>query len=182
MTRSAMSARTLSSHTGRVTCLSISADGHLLASGSDDGKVMLWRLDATTQEDQHNPIRTLDHRGKVTNVQFALPPPGLADPDRYRPSVCLAQALQKVQQVRKEDQSCSSSVMSTVINRETIEMDFGEEDSEEESSPTPAPASAVNGGNCETMNGASDEVKRLTKTNLRLYQMLKKNILSNASQ
>lgn len=55
-------------HTKRVTCLSVSASGQFLVSGSDDCTIKVWNT-STGQ-----CLRTLTHKGTVTNA-FIVPLP-----------------------------------------------------------------------------------------------------------
>lgn len=55
-----------SSHTKAVSCLSVSLNGELLMSGSNDEQVILWHI-ASRQ-----PVRFLRHKGAITNAFFTL--------------------------------------------------------------------------------------------------------------
>jgi len=57
----------LTGHDGAVRSVSYSSDGHLLASGSDDGTVRIW--DTLTGEEKISPMRSGD--GAVLSVDFA---------------------------------------------------------------------------------------------------------------
>ncbi|XP_022087826.1 WD repeat-containing protein 18-like isoform X2 [Acanthaster planci] len=56
-------------HSKPVTCLSVSMDGTLLVSGSQDNTACIWHINSKQQ------IRTLNHKGAVSNVKFT-PSPG----------------------------------------------------------------------------------------------------------
>jgi len=88
---------TWSSHTGQVTCLSLSMDGGTLASGGDS-VVHLW----DTQSGQ--VIRSLPHKEEVTHVQFTATPPALVDQGRWCPARKIV-SLQKG--CNKENFSCA---------------------------------------------------------------------------
>lgn len=60
-------------HTRQVTCLSVSLDGTTVASGSDDTTVRIW------SSSSRQCLRTLPHKGPVTNVVIAIPPPGTSN-------------------------------------------------------------------------------------------------------
>ncbi|CAG4937921.1 unnamed protein product [Parnassius apollo] len=55
-----------SSHTKAVTCLSVSLDGETLMSASNDELVILWHIKS------RQPIRTIRHKGPITNAFFTL--------------------------------------------------------------------------------------------------------------
>lgn len=62
-------------HTGNVTCLSTSLDGESLLSGGIDGNVLLWHIGSKQL------IRTMPHKGIVTNAFFRLAPAVMFDQD-----------------------------------------------------------------------------------------------------
>lgn len=53
-------------HTKGVTCLSVSLDGEILMSGSNDESVILWHIQS------RQPLRTIRHKGAITNAFFTL--------------------------------------------------------------------------------------------------------------
>ncbi|XP_036597378.1 WD repeat-containing protein 18 [Trichosurus vulpecula] len=62
-------------HRNQVTCLSVSADGSLLLSGSHDETVRLWDIQSK------QCIRTVSHKGPVTNAFIVLAPASMFNPD-----------------------------------------------------------------------------------------------------
>jgi len=62
---------TLNGHEAAVTCLTVSLDGRLLASGGHDGHLIMW--DAPSGQ----MLRTLAHRGPVTAALLVLAPRNL---------------------------------------------------------------------------------------------------------
>lgn len=64
-----------SGHKNLVTCLSTSLDGESLLSGSSDENVMLWHIPSKQL------IRTLSHKGLITNAFFTLTPKSMFDHD-----------------------------------------------------------------------------------------------------
>jgi len=79
---------TWSSHKDAITKLSLSMDACTLASGGQDSNVHLW----DTPSGQI--IRSLQHKSKVTHVQFIATPPALINKDLWNPRLKLV-ALQK---------------------------------------------------------------------------------------
>ncbi|XP_026501269.2 WD repeat-containing protein 18 [Vanessa tameamea] len=53
-----------SSHTKAVTCLSISLNGDILMSGSNDEQLILWHIRS------RQPVRIIRHKGPITNAFF----------------------------------------------------------------------------------------------------------------
>uniref|UniRef100_A0A8C9V7Q3 WD repeat-containing protein 18 n=1 Tax=Scleropages formosus TaxID=113540 RepID=A0A8C9V7Q3_SCLFO len=69
-------------HRNLVTCLSVSMDGTLLLSGSHDETARLWDIQSKQS------IRTINHKGPVTNASIILAPANMFLPDS-RPAVPL---------------------------------------------------------------------------------------------
>ncbi|XP_077464112.1 WD repeat-containing protein 18 [Stigmatopora argus] len=74
--------RTFKGHRKMVTCLSVSMDGTLLASGSHDESVRLWDVQSK------QCVRCFAHKGPVTNAILAVAPANMFLPDS-RPSAPL---------------------------------------------------------------------------------------------
>ncbi|XP_034611313.1 WD repeat-containing protein 18 [Trachemys scripta elegans] len=62
-------------HRNQVTCLSVSTDGSLLLSGSHDETVRLWDIQSK------QCLRTVNHKGPVTNAFITLAPANMFNPD-----------------------------------------------------------------------------------------------------
>ncbi|KAK2705816.1 WD repeat-containing protein 18-like [Artemia franciscana] len=58
--------KTFFGHTGPITCLTVSRDGTLIASGSTDNSVILWDISSK------NRLRTFLQKGAITNLKFRL--------------------------------------------------------------------------------------------------------------
>jgi len=69
-------------HRNLVTCLSVSMDGTLLLSGSHDETVRLWDIQSKQS------IRTINHKGAVTNASIIPAPANMFLPDS-RPGIPL---------------------------------------------------------------------------------------------
>lgn len=70
------------SHSKAVTCLSVSLDGETLMSSSSDEQVILWHIHSK------QPIRTIRHKGSVTNAYFTINFPAIYQQD-FSPSIIL---------------------------------------------------------------------------------------------
>ncbi|KAJ8040130.1 WD repeat-containing protein 18 [Holothuria leucospilota] len=58
-------------HSKAVTCLSVSLDGSMLLSGSEDNTARVWHITS------RQCVRTMAHKGAVTNARFIMMPPCL---------------------------------------------------------------------------------------------------------
>ncbi|XP_026751609.1 WD repeat-containing protein 18 [Galleria mellonella] len=73
---------TFHGHTKIVNCLSVSLDGETLMSGSSDEQVILWHIPSL------QPIRTIRHKGPVTNAFFTVNFPAIFEQD-FSPNIIL---------------------------------------------------------------------------------------------
>lgn len=73
---------TFTSHSKAVTCLSVSLDGETLMSSSSDEQVILWHIRSK------QTIRTIRHKGSVTNAFFTVNFPAIYHQD-FSPNVIL---------------------------------------------------------------------------------------------
>lgn len=62
-------------HEKQVTCLRVTMDGCQLVSGSHDHKVKIWDIFSG------QCLRTIEHKGPVTNAKLTMAPPGIVNPD-----------------------------------------------------------------------------------------------------
>ncbi|XP_062578504.1 WD repeat-containing protein 18-like [Saccostrea cucullata] len=62
-------------HEKQVGCLCITMDGCQLISGSNDNKVKIWDIFSG------QCMRTIEHKGPVTNTLLTMVPPGIVNPD-----------------------------------------------------------------------------------------------------
>lgn len=69
-------------HGDAVTCLSVSLDGKTLMSGSHDELMVLWHIPS------RQPLRTIRHKGSITNAFFTDNYPAFFKPE-FTPSVIL---------------------------------------------------------------------------------------------
>lgn len=73
---------TFVSHTKVVSCLSVSLDGETLLSGSSDEQVILWHIPS------RQPVRTIKHKGPVTNAFFTVNYPAIFQQE-FSPNIVL---------------------------------------------------------------------------------------------
>ena len=97
---SLQSSSSLSGHSGPVTQLTLSADGHTLASADSSGSCNIWDVSSG------QVVRTISHSAAITHLEFILTPHSLVDRDVWSPAVKLV-PLQKGLQHQGEKFQCN---------------------------------------------------------------------------
>lgn len=99
-----------SGHTKAVTCLAISLDEQTLMSGSEDSNVITWNIQSRSL------LKTLPHKGPITNAVFILTPRVMFDREAK-----LELITKNFQRMKDSAESKESEVIEVSI---TPEMDF----------------------------------------------------------
>lgn len=163
-------------HTGAVTCLSTSLDGENLLSGGHDSNVLLWHIPSKQL------IRTMAHKGSITNTFFRLAPAVMFDQDT---KLSMISGNLK----RMIDGEDSEDYVVEVLIKQTIELDdqsglreplwnnfFKSANNLETFIPADKDVSHKNGPGPNDANSMSElenlraEVKKLKRVNKELYQ------------
>ena len=158
---------TFKGHTSIVTCLSVSMDGQVLASGSEDSNVKLWHIKS------RQCIRVLPHKGSITTLFFMLPKRGMLTPEHFQADRTLA-LLEK-------------TVMDkNVINSDIFSLDIISSNGEKEPVKEFSARTFLSSGsssdsgsfkNTHTDEVDHDQVKHLKSINHKLYEAAVKAIL-----
>ncbi|XP_013403336.1 WD repeat-containing protein 18 [Lingula anatina] len=158
-------------HSKQVTCLSVNMDSSLLVSGSHDCSVKLWDIQS------RQCIRTLAHKGPVTNLVISPTPPGVSSSE-WKTSLPLQQF--KRQLFTAEDQAEDQTLH---IKIKRSKRDEGEKGSSgtfvehcllEEGLQT---LGSTKGSNSEETHELKAHIAQLQTANKELYQFTMKNIL-----
>lgn len=91
-------------HDQQVTCLAMSKEGDKLISGSDDCNVKIWDISSG------QCIRTLPHKGAVTNVLISPVTPAMLNPN-YKPTRLLGQLKRNLQSVDEEGETVGTVLL-----------------------------------------------------------------------
>lgn len=157
-------------HSGTVTTLSISLDGETLLSGSNDENVCVWHIPS------RQLIRTLPHKGPITNAFFLLTPKHMFDQETK-----LHLPINNFKRMMDQQGNEDNDVIEMLVT-ESLEMD----------DVNGAEVIFVNGGAAKEVgstNGYSKiddtedvaalkaEVQRLKKINKELFQYATTNLL-----
>lgn len=152
-------------HKGPVTTLSISLDGESLISGGNDENVLFWHIPSKQL------IRTLPHKGTVTNAFFTLAPRAMFDQE-----VKLTLITNNFKRMLDNDASNDDHVVEVLVKHAIVD------DSPVGSVPTaytltddlPATGST---DQLQELESLRNEVKRLRKANKDLYEYSAKFLL-----
>lgn len=92
-------------HTKAITCLSVSLDGETLMSGSNDEHVILWHIPS------RQPIRTIRHKGPITNGFFTVNLPAI-----FQSEFCPDLVLHSLERTLEKD-SDEATEIEVLINK-----------------------------------------------------------------
>jgi len=168
-------ANTFKGHNKAVRCLALSVSGQVMASGSDDFDVRVWDVKSGLS------LRTLTHKGPLTNVRFQQVIPGLlGDPmsgTSFKPNASLMP-------FSKMQGSDDSTEIELIVRDPGVPSAFEENFYECQDQKKLV---YLNGDMSERSNGADQEetldnpeVSKLKEINLQLYQQALKSILSTS--
>lgn len=99
-----------SGHTKAVTCLAVSLDEQTLLSGSEDCNVITWNIQSRSM------LKTLQHKGAITNVKFILTPKAMFDRE-----IKLELITKSFQRMRENTDTVEGEVFEFIT---TPEMDY----------------------------------------------------------
>lgn len=159
-----------SGHTKAVTCLAVSLDGQTLMSGSEDSNVITWNIQSRSL------LKTLPHKGAITNAIFILTPRVMFDREA------------KLELITKNFQRMKDNA--DARENEVIELMMSTEMDDSAYRPLPERFSNVSyhGSNSlQTSNGSNDseveklrlEIERLKKVNKELFEFSAKNVMKS---
>jgi pre-rRNA-processing protein IPI3 len=143
-------------HTGPITCLSVSLDGETLLSGSADENVSIWNIRSK------QIIRTLPHKGAITNAFFTLAPKSMFDPETKL--TLLASNFQRQVQENAFENHTVELLVTNSLRSEAVEVGGG-------------PAGGSSSGNSTEIDKLRAEIKELKQSNKELYEFSVKNVL-----
>lgn len=164
-------------HKGAVKCVSCSLDGETLMSGGVDESVLIWHIPS------RQLIRTLTHKGAITNAFFCLAPRAMFDQEV---KLTLISSNFK-RMIDTEAAVADNHVVEIMV---TGEADYGMligssvGFTELTTLTSPTVGATRNGhaggdGSLQELDALRAEVKNLKRANKDLYQFSVKNILKN---
>lgn len=154
-------------HTKAITCLAISLDEQTLMSGSEDCNVITWNIQSKSL------LKTLPHKGAITNAVFILTPRVMFD--REAKLELITRNFQRMKESADTQDTETIDVMVTPemdgSNFISISGNFGGVD---KSSQTLM--GAVNGNEVDKLKA---EIERLKKVNKDLFEFSAKNVMKS---
>lgn len=153
-------------HKGSVTALSISLDGDSLISGGSDENVLLWHIPSKQL------IRTLPHKGAITNAFFTLAPKSMFDQE-----VKLTLITNNFKRMMDGDETGDSHIVEVLVKQAIVDDsgDFSAQNSRGGFGEESGAGSADQRRELETLR---EEVKQLQKANKKLYEFSMKQLLT----
>lgn len=153
-------------HQGSVTCLSISLDGETLLSGGTDENVLVWHIPSKQL------IRTLPHKGKITNAFFTLTPPSMFNQEKK-----LTLIANNFQRMINSNLDADDHVVETMITNEyEEECEFNLVQDPVENVIIRERKNSVNDNSSE-IEILKNEIQKLKKANRELYEYNVKKII-----
>lgn len=149
-------------HTKAITCLSNSIDGELLMSGSADETVKIWHIVS------RQCLRTIPHKGHVTNAFFTLMPKHMLSHD-YKPSVILC-SFQK-----NDTSELYEHSVEIFMPHDIMIEDY---DRNIDDAPINELANVVENGDKNNAENLNNEIKMLKTVNAELYKLAVKEIFN----
>lgn len=156
-----------SGHTKAVTCLAVSLDGQTLMSGSEDTNVITWNIQSRSL------LKTLPHKGAITNAIFILTPRVMFDREAK-----LELITKNFQRMKENAEARENEVIEIMV---TAEMDDSAYRLLPDIFSTEKKASNTtsHGSNDTEVNKLRAEIERLKKVNQELFEFSAKNVLKS---
>lgn len=133
---------TLIGHDKKIACLDLNSSGRILASGSEDSRVIIWDTESAQM------LRQLELKSPVTNLKFVLSSENMFA-QNFKPGIVLKSLERSL--------NADNSFAVAVVQREDI--CFSDEESEEKSSQRP-----------ERLNTLETELETVKIINQQLYE------------
>lgn len=158
-------------HTKAITCLAVSLDEQTLMSGSDDQNVMTWNIQSRSL------LKTLPHKGAITNAIFILTPQVMFDREAK-----LELITRNFQRMKDGPEARENEVIDIMVTPEMDDSSYKHQQN----------IFSYVSNKCQPVNGATSsmsndseveqlkaEVERLKKVNKELFEFSAKNVLQN---
>lgn len=158
-------------HTKAITCLAVSLDEQTLMSGSEDSNVITWNIQSRSL------LKTLPHKGAITNAVFILTPRVMFDREAK-----LELITRNFQRMKDNAEAHESEVIDVIV---TPEMDDSSYSLLPNIFTSNRGKKQVENGSTVSVNNDNEveklraEVERLKKVNKELFEFSAKNVMKS---
>lgn len=156
-------------HSKAITCLAISLDEQTLMSGSEDQNVMTWNIQSRSL------LKTLPHKGAITNAIFILTPQVMFDREAK-----LELITKNFQRMKDGPEASENEVIDITVTAEMNDSSYQLLPDIFSSAfiqiPTVNSTIAVNDNEIDKLRA---EVERLKKVNKELFEFSAKNVMNS---
>lgn len=157
-------------HSKAITCLAVSLDEQTLMSGSEDSNVMTWNIQSRSL------LKTLPHKGPITNAIFILTPHVMFDRE-----VKLELITKNFQRMKDNAEAMESEVIELMVSPEMDEYcllpDIFSSSTGRSGGITNMSSMPSNGSNDNEVERLRAEVEKLKKVNKELFEFSSKNVM-----
>lgn len=157
-------------HTKAITCLAVSLDEQTLMSGSDDCSVITWNIQSRSL------LKTLPHKGAITNAIFILTPRVMFDREAK-----LELITRNFQRMKDNAETHESETIDVMVTPEMDDSNYSllPDIFSSNRRKVQAENGATNGSNDNEVDKLRAEVERLKKVNKELFEFSAKNVMKS---
>lgn len=154
-------------HTKSITCLSVSLDDQILMSGSEDCNVITWNIQSRSL------LKTLPHKGSITNAIFILTPKVMFDREAK-----LELVTKNFQRMMDNSEARDQETIDVMITHSLYEQLNGTSNSMNGLNFNRSYVTSVSNGTSDgEVEKLKAEIERLKKINKELFEFSAKNVL-----
>ncbi|XP_055371170.1 WD repeat-containing protein 18 [Condylostylus longicornis] len=161
----------LGHNSNSVTCLDLSLDGKMLASGGKDNNVYLWDI-ASKQV-----LRVISHRGPITNIKFIL-----CGRNTFNAEINFNLIISNLKRMKDNEESSIQDVIEVFIPDVAVDNEIIEDFCQEFTQSDSLSTVSKSGDQSEELKALKEENERLKKINRSLYNFSVNKILCNESE
>lgn len=157
-----------SGHTKAVTCLAVSLDGQTLMSGSEDSNVITWNIPSRSL------LKTLPHKGAITNAIFILTPRVMFDREAK-----LELITKNFQRMKDNAETRDNEIIELIVTPEMDDSAYRRQPDRLGGVYHGKTLSTANGSNDSEVDKLRSEIERLKKVNKELFEFSAKNVMKS---
>lgn len=156
-------------HTKAITCLAVSLDEQTLISGSEDSNVITWNIQSRSL------LKTLPHKGAITNAFFILTPRVMFDREAK-----LELVTRNFQRMKDSSDTTDSETIDVIVTPEMDDTNYTSfYDSFEDYGSNVKSKNYTNVSSESEVEKLRAEVEQLKKVNKELFEFSAKNVMKS---